>query len=387
MVELGDVVEESQYGTSTKANDNGNGIPILRMNNITYSGSLDLRDLKHVQLPDPEHERYCVRTGDLLFNRTNSQELVGKMAVWNREECFAFAGYLVRMRLRRSDADPSFVAAWFNTPQMKALLRSRAKPSINMSNINATEILKFPLVLPPLEDQRRIAEVLDRAEALRAKRRAALALLDTLTQSIFLEMFGDPAQNSHNLPTAALGDLGIWRSGGTPPRERKEYFSGAVPWFSSGELNTMYVDQSAEHVSERAFEETAVKRVPRGALMLGMYDTAALKASIARVDGACNQAVAFANLTSSIADTVFVYSAISIGRDHFRRQQRGVRQKNLNLSMIREIRIPLPHISSQREFAAKVAATERVKAFHRVSLAKFDELFASLQHRAFRGEL
>ena len=192
---LGDVVEETQYGTSLKANDQGEGVPVLRMGNITYSGALDLTDLKHVEMPAKDLVQYSVRRGDLLFNRTNSQELVGKMGVWNRDEQFAFAGYLVRLRLKPDRADPAFIAAWFNTTEMKTLLRTRAKPSINMSNINATEVLKFPVVLPPLAEQRRIAEVLDRAEALRAKRRAALAQLDSLTQSLFLDLFGDPATN------------------------------------------------------------------------------------------------------------------------------------------------------------------------------------------------
>ncbi|MDP3244109.1 MAG: restriction endonuclease subunit S, partial [bacterium] len=204
---LGDVVEETQYGTSLKANEQSAGVPVLRMNNITYSGALDLTDMKHVEMPDEDFEQYSVRRGDLLFNRTNSQELVGKMGVWNRDEQVAFAGYLVRLRLKTDRADPTFIGAWFNTPQMKALLRTRAKPSINMSNINATEVLKFPVVLPPLVEQRRIAEVLDRAEALRAKRRAALAQLDALTQSLFLDLFGDPVANERKWPVHAVNDF------------------------------------------------------------------------------------------------------------------------------------------------------------------------------------
>jgi type I restriction enzyme S subunit len=130
-------VEEAQYGTSLKANDERAGVPVLRMNNITYDGALDLTDIKHVEMPDTDFEQYSVRRGDLLFNRTNSQELVGKMGVWNRDERFAFAGYLVRLRLKRDRADPAFVGAWFNTTEMKALLRTRANQSFNMSNISA----------------------------------------------------------------------------------------------------------------------------------------------------------------------------------------------------------------------------------------------------------
>lgn len=149
----------------------------------------------------------------------------------------------------------------------------------------------------------------------------------------------------------------------------------------------MYVFDSKEHLSEAAIEETAAKWIPTGSLMLGMYDTAALKASIAGVQCSCNQAIAFCSLNSSLAETVYVYFAIQIGREHYRRLQRGVRQKNLNLSMIREIQIPLPERHLQREFARRVAAVETLKAAHRASLAELDALFASLQHRAFRGEL
>jgi type I restriction enzyme S subunit len=241
--------------------------------------------------------------------------------------------------------------------------------------------------LPPLAEQRRIAEVLDRAEALRAKRRAALAQLDSLTQSLFLDLFGDPARNTKRLPTISLGNLGEWSSGGTPPRSREDYFDGSIPWFSSGELNTMFVHESEEHVSTEALHETTAKAVPKGALMLGMYDTAALKASIAGVKCSCNQAIAFATIDSAIAETVFVYFAIVIGREHFRRLQRGVRQKNLNLSMVREISIPRSALKQQQEFARHVTAIEKLKVWHQASLEELDALFTSLQHRAFRGEL
>jgi type I restriction enzyme S subunit len=182
IVPFGSVVEDTQYGTAAKANEDRSGIPVLRMGNILYDGSIDLTDMKHVELIGHEVDRYCVRRGDLLFNRTNSPDLVGKMGVWTYDDTFAFAGYLVRIRVKPGLADPKFVAAWFNTARMKELLRARAKPSNNMSNISATEVLKFPLVLPPLPMQHQIVEVLDRATTLRAKRRAALALLDTLAQ-------------------------------------------------------------------------------------------------------------------------------------------------------------------------------------------------------------
>ena len=241
--------------------------------------------------------------------------------------------------------------------------------------------------LPPLEEQRRIAAILDQAETLRTQRRTALALLDSLTQSLFLDMFGDPAKNTLGLPTKQLGELGGWHSGGTPPRSKSHYFEGDIPWFSSGELEPMYVSDSVEHISDAALKETATKLVPAGSLMMGMYDTAALKTSIALKDCSCNQAIAFSKLDPTLADTAYVYYAIVVGREHFRRLQRGVRQKNLNLSMVREIRIPHPPLPLQQTFATRIASIEALKATHRHALAALDALFASLQQRAFAGQL
>lgn len=149
----------------------------------------------------------------------------------------------------------------------------------------------------------------------------------------------------------------------------------------------MFAVKSDEHVSTQALCETTAKAVPKGALMLGMYDTAALKASIASVECSCNQAIAFATIDPAIAETVYVYFAIVIGREHFRRLQRGVRQKNLNLSMVRDISIPRPLLPLQREFARRVTVVESLKTVQRASLAELDALFATLQHRAFRGEI
>jgi type I restriction enzyme S subunit len=190
---------------------------------------------------------------------------------------------------------------------------------------------------------------------------------------MFLHYFGDPVENSKGLPTTTLGEIGEWRSGGTPPRAAKQFFVGDVPWFSSGELGEMVVTESKEHISDEALR--------------GMYDTAALKASIARKDCSCNQAVAFAVLQASKVEAVYVFFAIVVGREYYRRLRRGIRQKNMNLEMIRGIRIPLPPLESQRAFLHWVEVLDRVQLAQRDSLGKLRELFASLQHHAFRGEL
>jgi type I restriction enzyme, S subunit len=155
IVAMADVVSQTQYGTAEKANSERNGIPVLRMNNITYTGEINLDDLKWCPIPAADEAKFTVRRGDLLFNRTNSPELVGKTAVWRSDENYAYAGYLVRVRFKADRALSEYVSAYLNSSYGKKYLFERAKPSNNMSNFSASEFMKIPLPLPPLDLQKR----------------------------------------------------------------------------------------------------------------------------------------------------------------------------------------------------------------------------------------
>ena len=123
------------------------------MNNLTYKGDLDLHDIKWCEISEKDYEKYTVKKGDLLFNRTNSPELVGKTAVWNICDEYAFAGYLVRVRFNESKANSEYVSAYLNSSHGKRYLSSKAKASINMSNFSASEFVKIPILLPPIDLQ------------------------------------------------------------------------------------------------------------------------------------------------------------------------------------------------------------------------------------------
>ena len=149
-----DLVTEVRYGSSRKAADGDSGkYPYLRMNNITYGGELDLNDTKTIDIPDEELDKCTVRRGDLLFNRTNSKELVGKTCVYNRDEMMVLAGFVVRVRLN-DRALPEFVSAFLNTDFSKQMLLNMCKAAIGQANINAQELQNIGLYIPPTELQR-----------------------------------------------------------------------------------------------------------------------------------------------------------------------------------------------------------------------------------------
>src|SRR5690606_6317785 len=131
-----DITLKTQYGTSKKASENKGKYPILRMGNITYNGFLDFNDMKYIDLDDSEAEKYLVHKGDLLFNRTNSKELVGKTAVYREELPMAYAGYLVKL-VPNEKANSEIISGFLNSKYGKTLLYSMAKNIVGMTNINA----------------------------------------------------------------------------------------------------------------------------------------------------------------------------------------------------------------------------------------------------------
>lgn len=163
-----DLLSEAKYGTAQKANTDGNGLPILRMGNLTYSGQLDLSDLKHVEMPAKDVPKYTTQRGDLLFNRTNSKDLVGKTAVVDLDDPLAIAGYLIRARTNKR-GNPHYISAYLNSRHGKAVLRNMCKNIVGMANINAQELQDIVIALPPVELQNEFA---DRLAAI-AKRREA----------------------------------------------------------------------------------------------------------------------------------------------------------------------------------------------------------------------
>jgi type I restriction enzyme, S subunit len=149
---IGQVAQLIEYGTSRKTNGNLDGIPVLRMGNI-QDGRLDFTDLKYHAL-DREIERLLLRDGDLLFNRTNSPELVGKSAVYHGDQPISFASYLIRARLYPDVCDPDFANYWINSAWGRAWAHLAKTDGVSQSNINGTKLAAMPIPLPPIEGRR-----------------------------------------------------------------------------------------------------------------------------------------------------------------------------------------------------------------------------------------
>jgi type I restriction enzyme, S subunit len=155
--ELDSILVLVQYGTSEKANSEQNGIPVIRMNNIV-DGLLDLGNLKHVDLPYPERARLLLKDGDILFNRTNSKELVGKTAVFRESREFVYASYLIRIRLNETVALPDYISHVLNSAVGRQQINALSRRIIGQANINSVELRSLRVPVPPLSIQREIVD-------------------------------------------------------------------------------------------------------------------------------------------------------------------------------------------------------------------------------------
>ncbi|WP_187276512.1 restriction endonuclease subunit S [Parahaliea maris] len=281
----------------------------------------------------------------------------------------------------KDELDPEFLFYYLKSQyrQIRNLTGDKDRAGLNMPLLRSISI-----PLPPLSDQKRIAAILDKADNLRRKRQQAIQLADEFLRAVFLEMFGDPVTNPKKWERKAFSDLGSWSSGGTPSRRVPEYFDGDINWYSAGELNSRYLSGSVEKITQDAIENTSARVFNAGSILLGMYDTAAFKASILREDSSSNQACANLKPNASV-NVEWFYSFIMVAKHHYLSQRRGVRQKNLNLGMIREFELPLPPIELQMEYASIVGRVMHIKSA--MEGAEAIPLFRSLSQKAFSGEL
>ena len=188
VVTIGDIATEVKYGTSKPAVEGGK-YPYLRMNNLTSDGHLDLNDLKYIDIPNDEIEKCVVRKGDVLFNRTNSIELVGKTAVFDLPDDMVIAGYIIRVRLNEKIL-PEVLSQYMNLEALKDILRSMAKGAVNQANINAQELQSIKVYIPDMGLQKTFIEIKDQVDKSKVKVQKALDETQCLFDSLMQKYFG-----------------------------------------------------------------------------------------------------------------------------------------------------------------------------------------------------
>jgi len=245
---------------------------------------------------------------------------------------------------------------------------------------------KIPL--PTLDEQKRIAAILDHADELRRKRQRALDRLNQLSQAVFNEMFGSTASQKIAAPIVPLGTVCKVSSGSTPSRSVSENYNGCIPWVKTGEVNGKRIKNTSEHISEMAMRSSRLKLYPIGTVLLAMYGQGKTRGQVGILDipATTNQACAAIVCSDKIYPD-FLFLQLKMKYQEIREMGRGGNQPNLNAGMVNDISIILPPIDDQSKLLDFLKIENNIHSRQSVQIDKFEALLSSLENRAFRGDL
>jgi type I restriction enzyme, S subunit len=225
---IGDISEQIQYGTSEKAGEDPVGIPVIRMGNI-QEGKLAFEKLKYMPRDFPEADKFFLRDGDVLFNRTNSAELVGKTAVYKKcHPKSVFASYLIRIEVDKSFYNPDFLSCFINSTYGRKYIAAVVSQQVGQANVNGTKLASMTIPLPSIEEQAKIVEYVDRYISESAETEVNIERIqfhtNYLRQSILKHAFEGKLvpQDPNDEPASALLErIRAERANGSPRRGKK----------------------------------------------------------------------------------------------------------------------------------------------------------------------
>lgn len=238
------------------------GVVQFRMNNVTRDGNIDWSKVRRI--PRTKHRKGLeLAAGDILFNATNSPELVGKTALFSwYGEPVSFSNHFIRVSLDRTRAEPAFVSRWLQRKYAERLFEGLCRQWVNQASVTKDQLANLEIPIPPLEEQRRIAAILDQADALCRKRREAVEVLGKLPQAVYDDTFGDPIRNPRQWPTKSLTELCHCYSGGTPSKSNDTYWRGSLPWFSAKDLKEDDLFDSIDHINPEVTRTSSLSVCP-----------------------------------------------------------------------------------------------------------------------------
>ena len=349
---------------------------LLRANNID-EGKINFDDVVYVDKSKVSDEQY-LKVGDVLICASSgSKQLVGKAASVAFDSPCTFGAFCKVVRPNTNVAD--YLGKYFQSGVYRRKI-SEVAIGANINNIRNEHIDSLELPIYEPAQAQRIVEKIGLLQNIIDNRKCELSKLDELIKARFVEMFGDPKKNNKNL--VSIGSIGHLNSGGTPSRGKPEYFQGNIKWFTAGELNSLYLGDTIEHISEDGLKNSSAKLFKKGTLMIGMYDTAAFKMGILTEDSASNQACANLEPNDNY-DVIWLYYVFSILKPLYLNERQGVRQQNLSLTKIKNLQFPAAPFDKQKKFADFVREVDKSKVAVQAALDKAQLLFDSLMQEYF----
>lgn len=394
LVKLRDVIREAQGGFASGERD-ASGVIQLRMNNVTTSGQFDWSSFIRVPASPGTVQIYQLDNGDVLFNNTNSIELVGKSALFEgHNEPVVFSNHFTRLRTDENFLEPRFLALWLQHQWQRHVFTDICNRWIGQSAVQRDKLLALEIPLPPLTEQKRIAAILtEQVSAVERSRAAAEAQLNAakdLPAAYLRAVFDSP--ESKEWQRRQLEEVCGISTGTTPDTNRADYYKGEIPFIKTSELLDNRISESEIYVSKQAADDYRLKPYPVGTVLLAMYGQGKTRGRVGLLDiSATTTQNAAALVPDASLDSEFLWLWLRSQYKFLRGIGYQGDLSHLSLGFVKQLEIPVPLLSIQRSIAAalikELESSEQLRQKTQEQFDVIEHLSVALLRQAFTGKL
>ncbi|EOH7145463.1 restriction endonuclease subunit S [Campylobacter coli] len=383
--------------------DNNTKFAYIRVADFQDNGTINLQNIKFINENTYNVlKNYKIYDDNLYVSIAGT---IGKSGIIPKELNGAIlTENAVKLEYIQNNISNKFMYFFTLSSSFKTQIQTSTK-IVAQPKLAITRLKQIEIPLPPLKEQERIVGILDENFAKIDENikilEQDLLNLDELMQSALQKAFNplkDNAKENYKLPQGwewkSLGEIANTSSGGTPSRNKKEYWeNGNIKWLKSGELNDGYIDFIEENITEEAIKNSSAKIFQKGTLLIAMYGATAGKLGILNLDSTTNQAIcAFLHKDKNIKFLEkFLFYFLFFLRDKIIKDSFGGAQPNINQTYIKNLQIPLPPIKEQEQIASHLdelsSHVKNLKQNYQAQIKDLQELKNSLLDKAFKGNL
>lgn len=348
-------------------------LPYLRVANV-QDGYLDLNEIKMIQVDKSQIERYRLKKGDVLMNEGGDFDKLGRGDVWNEEIPICLhQNHVFSVRPNQALIIPYFLAQFAGSVVGKNYFISCSKRSTNLASINSTQLKEFPILVPPLPEQIKIAEILSTWDNAINTVQKLLANSQQQKKALMQQLLTGKkrfAGFDGEWEEKRLGDISDMNSGGTPKSSVPDFYNGDIPWVSIADMTKQgkFINSTERYITGLGMENSSARLYPKNTILYAMYASIG-ESSIANVECCSSQAILGIRSKKELYYE-FLYFYLCFLKEEIKLQGQQGTQSNLNAAMVKDFKIKLPLFPEQQKIAAVLTTADQ----------EIDNLRAQLNH-------
>jgi len=385
---VGKVVVDLQPGFAQRPGEDDEGMTSqIRTHNISPVGKITLAGIKHVSANANELERYKLVAGDVVFNNTNSEEWVGKTAVFDQEGEYVFSNHMTRLRADARLVNPDYLASYLQLLWSMGYSKTRAKRWVSQAGIEGAALASFKLPLPTLLEQQRIVDVLRQAESLGKNRSDTRAKIDRASGEYYDKLFGNVFANDKSWPVVKLGKVSDIVRGSSPrPQGDSRLYGGPIPRLMVSDLTRdgLWVDAKTDTLTEEGAKSS--RAMPARSVVMAVSGAPGITAILNHDACIHDGFVGLRDLDQNLLPEFVAYT-LNLLRAKNDQQAVGAVFRNLTTDQVKAISIPLPPTDLQCQFQEFLFQVKTIQADIARSDKLLTELLSTIHIEAFSGEL